>query len=211
MQFKQDASVFTTTDQAVGRIDRVVLDPITKAITHVVVRKGFLFTQDKVVPIGLVAEATEERVTLRDDIGDLQALPDFEETHFVVANEHDLPHLSGNETQVPSLYPYPPAFGPSFPSQPVYITRVEENIPEGTVALKEGAKVLAADGKQVGHVEQVLTNASAGRATHFVISKGLFLKERKLVPTAWANIIGEDEVHLTVGSPFLNELRPYLG
>jgi uncharacterized protein YrrD len=43
----------------------VVLDPQTKKAIHIVVRKGFLFTEDKVVPISFISDATEDRVTLR--------------------------------------------------------------------------------------------------------------------------------------------------
>lgn len=83
MQFTEGAKVFTADGERVGAIDRVVLKPDTKEVTHLVVQKGFLFTEDKVVPMSLVGPATEDRVTLREDAGDLQALPDFEESHHV--------------------------------------------------------------------------------------------------------------------------------
>jgi len=44
-----------------------------------------------------------------------------------------------------------------------------------------------------------------------VISQGLLLKERKLVPVRWVDVVGEDEVHLAVGSRLLDELREYHG
>ena len=55
-----------------------MLDPETKEGTHIVVRKGFLFTEDKVIPMALISAATEEGVTLRENVGDLQTLPLFE-------------------------------------------------------------------------------------------------------------------------------------
>ena len=86
MQFKEGAQVFTSDGEEAGKVDRVVLDPITNEITHLVVRKGFLFTEDKVVPIDLVQSATEERVELKG-VEDLDALPQFEETYYVRAEE----------------------------------------------------------------------------------------------------------------------------
>ncbi|HKZ83982.1 MAG TPA: hypothetical protein VJ793_10055 [Anaerolineae bacterium] len=44
---------------------------------------------------------------------------------------------------------------------------------------------------------------------HFLISKGLLLKETKIVPVQWVTFIGEDEVHLAVRSRLLNELRAH--
>ena len=80
MQFRNNTAVFTSDDREVGKIDRVVLDPRTKEVTHVVIRKGLLSTEDKVVPIDQIAEAGEKQVVLRQDIN-FETLPDFEENH----------------------------------------------------------------------------------------------------------------------------------
>ena len=72
MQFKQGASVYTSDGKDIGHIDRVVLNPRTKEVTHLVIRKGFLFSEDKLVPISLVAMGTGEGLTLRPDAGDLE-------------------------------------------------------------------------------------------------------------------------------------------
>ena len=213
MQFTQGASVVTAQGQDVGHIDRVVIDPRSKEVTHIVVRKGLLSTQDKVVPIDLIATATVERITLREDAGDAQALPDFEEEYYVVAGEGDAPPdpLPG---YVPTQNGYPPVAGGQIGylferSRQAPITQIQRNIPEGTVALKEGAKVISADDRYVGKIERVLIDPQADRATHFLISKGLLLKETKIVPVQWVTIIGEDEVHLAIRSRVLNELRAH--
>lgn len=77
MQFKQGTHVYTTDGKDVGAIDRVVLDPRTDEVTHVVVRRGWLFTEDKVVPIDLIDQAVAEQVQLRSDVRDLDRLPEF--------------------------------------------------------------------------------------------------------------------------------------
>lgn len=77
MQFKQGTHVYTTDGKDVGAIDRVVLDPRTDEVTHVVVRRGWLFTEDKVVPIDLIDQAVAEQVQLRSDVRDLDQLPEF--------------------------------------------------------------------------------------------------------------------------------------
>jgi uncharacterized protein YrrD len=81
MQFKDGADVYSASSDESGDINRVVLDPKTKEVTHIVVRKGLLFKQDKVVPIDLIAFTTEDQIVLREDAGDLERLPDFEEEH----------------------------------------------------------------------------------------------------------------------------------
>jgi hypothetical protein len=80
------------------------------------------------------------------------------------------------------------------------------NIPNDTVAVKEGAKVVSSDGKQVGHVEQVLTSPPGDHVTHFLISKGLLVKEKRLIPTVWVNLFTEDEIDLVIKSSTVEKL-----
>jgi uncharacterized protein YrrD len=204
MEFKQDVPIFAANGDAVGHLDRVVVDSETKVVTHIVVQKGFLFKEDKVVPISLIADAKEDRINLRADAGDLHALQQFEEKHYV---------MSGDATGgAPAVVSQPLAgFPGAVVSEPrqQYIKQVEQHIPTDAVALKEGAKVVAADGKEVGHVEKVITDTEGDRVTHLLVSKGLLSKERKLVPITWVSIMGEDEVYLTVEPRQLEELDQY--
>ncbi len=213
MDIKQGTGVFTAQDQQVGHVDRVVLDPRTKEVTDIVVRKGLILTEDKVVPISLIASATEDRVTLRENAGDLDKLPYFEETHYVGVDERESPWNSPQPGYPPPLYWTPPIGGsptdyPNYDLLP-YIAQVKQNIPEGTVALKDGAKIISADGKHVGDVERVLTGPLVDRATHLVMSQGLMHKNRKLIPTTWVSTVEEGKVHLAVGSDLLDKLQDY--
>ena len=213
MKFKQNARVSTTDGREVGHIDRVVIDPITKKVTHVVVRKGLLFADERVVPIGLVAEATEDCINLREDAGDLHHLPKFEESRYVRLLEDEGGRSSpASGVYANSLYEPAPAGG-SYPdlghSGPQYVPRVEQNIPEGTVALREGARVITDDGQMVGHVEEILADAESEEATHFLISKGLLTKERKLIPTLWVREIEQNEIYLIAPANVLEKLHSY--
>jgi len=220
MRYEQGANVYTAEGDKIGEINRVVMDPKTHEVTHVVVQKGFLFTVDKVVPVSLIGPAIEDRVTLRENAGDLEALPDFEETHYILLSEEE-EKAATEQGQARPLYWYPPAgalwwrsggylgFPGLFYPMPPYVVETERNIPDGTVALKEGAKVISADDEHVGDVEVMLTDPQENRVTHLVISKGLLLKERKLIPTSWVSIVMSNEIHLAVGSSVIEGLRDY--
>ena len=43
MLFKQGTDVFSSDNEKIGTLDRVVMDPRTKEISHIIVREGFLF------------------------------------------------------------------------------------------------------------------------------------------------------------------------
>lgn len=212
MLFKKGVDVFSSDNEKVGTLDRVVMDPKTKEVTHIIVREGFLFIKDKVVPMDLIGSVTDERIALQGSKEHLNELPDYEETHYV-------PRDAAADDDMNTLYWNPPVpvvpvdsgsgYGryAYFP-QSQYIRRTEQNIPEGMVALAEGAKVLSEDGEQVGNIETLVTDPNE-HVTHLVISSGLLMKERKIIPAQWLSAVTEDEVHLSVDSHLVEQLPEY--
>lgn len=208
MLFKKGVEVFSSDDEKIGTLDRVVMDPKTKEVTHIIVREGFLFTEDKVVPMDLIGSVTDDRIALQGSKEHLDELPEYEETHYV-------PRTAAVDDDMSTLYWNPPvdAWGGygryAFYPQSQYLRRTEKNIPEGMVALAEGAKVLSEDGKHVGNIETLVTDPKEDRVTHLVISSGLLLKERKIIPAYWLSSVNDDEVHLSVESRLLDRLPEY--
>ncbi|WP_162909167.1 PRC-barrel domain-containing protein [Aggregatilinea lenta] len=217
MEFKNGTEVKTVSGDKVGTVDRVVLDPKTDEVTHIVVRKGFLLPEDKVVRIEDLTDATEDTVTLRAGIDNLDDLPPYEERYYVPWEDVEDRAAAGTDSAAP-YYWYPPA-GAAWWGSPGYAgnygyapyltpVQVVHNIPENTIALKEGAKVYSTDGDHVGNVERLFVSAD-DRVSHFVISEGLIFKTKKLVPTSWVMDVTEDEVYLSVKSSVLDRLEAY--
>lgn len=226
MQFKENSHVYDANERNLGRITRIVMDPVTDKVTHVVVRHGLIFTEDKVIPIEYFRSASPERADLRDDVGDLEALPVFKESHYVPAGNagDDVPENSMDAQVPPFLYWYPPmtlssqhtigyygvpSFGGTLEDEYQnrrYVKWTTQNIPDDTVAVKEGAEVISADGKHVGDIEEIQVDSESDYATHVLISQGLFLKEKKWVPTLWFRTVEDDRVYLAVTSSLLKTL-----
>lgn len=207
IQFHKSAVVLTANGQEVGSLDRVVFSPESRMITNIVVHTGGLLDNaQKVVPIDLVAETTEDKITLREAAEDLGSFPPFEEERVVDKKAGlDLPPTSGSTT--PELIGYPEPDIPFVPDPgEQYVTQTGRNIPEGTVALKEGAKVISADEKDVGRVERVLADPEMQQVTHLLISRGMFPKETKLIPMEWVTTMTDDEVYLRVAEYSVAEL-----
>jgi len=201
--FQKNASVLTASSDQLGSLERVVLHPETKVITDIVVRGGGLFSKEyRVVPIDLVVETTENQVTLRSDAGAWESYPLFEERRIVEDEEQ----FNAPSDVQPVVYGVP-GVGPALTTNmgEPFVTRLERNIPEGTVALKEGAKVFTADDKHVGNVDRILVDPSLEQATHLILTQGLLVKERKLIPMKWVMMLGEDTVHLQVTEAELKE------
>ena len=204
--FQKNANVLNAGGKHFGSLQRIVLHPETKVITDIVVQEGGLFNKEyRVIPVDQIAETTEDQVLLSSEAGEWESFPLFEERRIVSEDEGQF-SKSPSDVQ-PVVYGVPgvgPALAPDT-GEP-FATRLEQNIPEGTVALKEGAKVYTADDKHVGNVDRVLADPSMDRATHLIITQGLLVKEKKLIPMKWVMMLGEESVHLQVTEADLKEL-----
>jgi uncharacterized protein YrrD len=215
MELKEGTQVMTPGGEELGRINRFVLNPETNEVTHIVVQKGWLLPEDKVIPFNLIDSATDEGVVLNQEVGDFDQLPPFEEAHYVSAEagDTDLPGDPGYQ-YLPAYYWYPPhgftgypAYGLPYPAWPLVVT--ERNIPDNTTPVKMGSDVISSDDEHVGDVERIIAASDSNRATHFLISAGLLFKERKLVPAHWVKSVTEDTVYLSVPARLLENLPPY--
>lgn len=229
MQFRKNSAVYTADGKQVGVINRVVIDPGTQDVSHVIVRHGWLFTEDKVVPMAWVAEATADDVRLRPDITNLDELPRFEETHYVAYDADEetatpdstpVTDAAATTEYVQPYYAYPPVgvAWPGFYSDPLgayalgaypaqgYKIEVERNIPEGAVALREGAAVVDNGGEQVGTVARIVIDDQSQQATHLLLTEGWIFREQRLIPLNWVKEVTDEEVQLQVSADFLKRL-----
>jgi len=215
MRFAKGTEIFTATGEKIGTISRVVIDAKTRDVTDVVVERGGLLSQEeKVIPVGLVdldAER-EDRILLRETNQSVDDFLDYETTHYVPVERAGAPYEN-----VEATYWYPPVnFQMQLPraglvseAVPDQVLQTETSIPEGRIAISEGAEVLSADDKHIGNVEEVITNAESSTVTHFVVGKGFLLKEHKLVPISWVNSMDGDKLRLSVESTLFDRLPDY--
>lgn len=220
MELKEGMSVFTPGGEELGRVSHFVLDPSTNEVTHLVIQKGWLLSEDKIIPFDMVSTADEDKVRLNEEIVDIDELPPFEETHYIETEVRG----AGPETVLgpgpetvpgyrysPAYYWYPPHGFAGYPAG-YYgwpATETVRNIPADTIPLSEGSNVVSSDGEHVGDIERLFVDPESNKATHFLISQGLLFKEHKLVPAHWVRDVEEGKVHLAVSSELLERLPDY--
>lgn len=212
MRLAKGADVLSSRGEKLGTLERVVVDPKTREVTHLVIAKGFLFTTNKLVSMDSVDTDAEGNITMRATAQDLEEFQDFEESQYVNLDSEEYP-----EGEVESYYWYPPTnmgwwragMHVPYPGMPIYTLKTTQNIPEGTVALEEGAKVVSRDDKHVGDIDQLIVDEQDNRVTHLVIGEGLLFRERKLIPVLWISNIEENGIYLSVGSSLLERLPAY--
>jgi uncharacterized protein YrrD len=216
MKFKFGTDIVNHEGEKVAELYQVVIDPSEDEITHLVAKKGFLFPSDKVIPISLVMSSSEDQIKLYDFEGEFKDLDDFVEVEYVKAeSERKISMLDARGINVPPLLAYPPAghggFGYvpviNYPEQPE--TEMAKNIPDKTVDIPENARVIGLNGEHVGNVEEVVIDPASDQVTHFVISKGLFFSEDKLIPVSWVKGYDSDKLKLVVNEEIVDNLPEY--
>lgn len=226
MELQKDALIVTHAGREVGHLDRVALNPRSKEVTHLVVRKGKLFPVDKVIEMMYVGEVTPERITLLPEVGDPEYLPPFEVKYYVGTNAPLASDGGLGRTFAPRGYWTAPAGNigglgglpvrgipnaalplPKIP-RPDEELEVEKNVPDTTVALKEGAQVLAEDGSAVGSLVRIVVDET-GAATHFIVTGGSLGQSHKAIPADWIGDVQEKEMKLLVAADVLDQMDDY--
>lgn len=186
MDLNIGVNVFCT-DGDGGRLEKVVVDPKTKEITHLIVSRGLLATRHIVVPRAFVAESRHDGVWLNLNASDLEKLPDVLETELIAPTEGWLPPSGLKEGEVvwwgtnPTISSGPPFMMPyGVTSEPLL---VEEwvNTPSGSVSLTEGTVVEAIDGR-IGRIDELIFDPATQRATHIVVKRGGLFAEDVVIP-----------------------------
>ncbi|MAT43299.1 MAG: hypothetical protein CL609_13245 [Anaerolineaceae bacterium] len=210
MKFINGAEVFSSGNEKLGNIERVVLHPETNEVSHLVVSKGFIFKTDKVIPIEWVDKASEDKVILKKSETAYEDLPDFEESLFLPIDWTQPKRQYVRSAYWYPSYPFWGRTGTAFVQYPAhYVTQKMRNIPADSVALEEGAKVYSRDEEDLGDVEEVLVNEEHHTATHIIVSSGLLDKTQKMIPTFWIKSVNEDGLYLSIDEELYENLPEY--
>lgn len=186
MQLQKNAAVLSADGQRIGSLNRVMVHPDTLVLTDIVVRPGTMVNQeDRVVPVKLVTKSTLDEVLVNIKAEDLETFPPYKEGDIAVKSAE-----------------------PPFTEE--FVVGIDHNIPKETVAIKVGASVVSADGKDVGTVERIVTDAADEQSTHLLISQGRIKKRMKLIPMDWVRNVDEETVYLLVYKTSVNDLADAL-
>ena len=181
----------TCIDGDAGTSIAVIVDPVQRRLTHVVVREHGLAGSERLVSMDLVDETTEGAIRLRCTRDELRGLESFIEAHFVNATYETLPYRGqSNESS-----PYPMV--------------TSERIPPGEVALRRSSVVEATDGI-MGHVESLVIDTEDHHITHVVVRTSHWpLRHEVAVPVAQIERFVSGCVMLRVGRRSISNL-PHL-
>lgn len=182
-------------DGPCGQTTRVIINPILREVTHLVVREKDFLRVERIVPIDLVVESTPHHIRLRCTFDELAALEPFIEYEYV---RGDAPYL-GYAREGYMMSPY-------FVPEMTMVLEEHERIPPGELAVRRGARVEATDGR-VGRVDEFLVDPLNGHITHLVLREGhLWGQKDVTIPVSQIDRIKEDTVYLKLDKHSIEKL-----
>lgn len=187
-QFTIGADV-SCTDGICGEVYRVVVDPLLKTVTHLVVEPKHRQALGRLVPLDLVDTATVE-IRLQCTVAEFEQLAPAEEMRF-------LPGTGAYGGYGPGgvfFHPYYAlgissgvGLGVGNLSQPV----TYDKVPVGEVEVRRGEQVHATDG-DIGRVQGLVMDRDSHQVTHVLLQEG-HLWGRKQVVIPISEVAGVDE------------------
>jgi len=194
------------TDGACGEVTRVVVDPVARAVTHLVVEPAGRQGLGRLVPLDLV-DTADGQLRLRCTLAEFEHLDAAEETQFVPGTRG---YAAYGPEQVLS-WPYSSLAGTTAVAgdtvSGVSETVTFDTIPLGEVAVRRGDRVHATDGA-IGNVEGLVIDPRNRHVTHVLLQEG-HLWGRKEVAIPISAVTGADDgIRLNLTRDQVRDLPP---
>jgi sporulation protein YlmC with PRC-barrel domain len=178
-------------DGPAGKVTRVIIDPATETVTHLVIEPKYRLGAGRLVPLDLV-DATADGIRLRCTVEEFGALEAAEETEVVDDLVGGLA-LGG--------------LGPSMGAAAPVPTIVRDVVPLGEEDIDRGQPVHALDGA-IGRVEGVRVDPGDHRVTHVLLQEGHLWGRREIVIPASAVTKVENGIWLNLTKEQVEDLPP---
>jgi hypothetical protein len=170
------------TDGYGGSVIELIVEPLARRLTHIVVQDHTVPAVEHLVPIRRVAGTTHDRVRLDCTRETLAALEPFAVERYI-------------RSDASSYQPFY-AVDPFAEFEAEHIPLVTQHIPAGELAIQSGAQVLASDGP-VGEVSGCVLEGAKGAISSIVVRLGAWPTRReRVVPIAEVEHIGSRTLSL---------------
>lgn len=204
MLLKFATDVFNHEDKKIGELESVIIDPATQEISHLIVKKGFLFTRDKLVPISLVAYGDADQIKLHAFEGTIEDLQDFEETHFITLDNYINNKIDGKI--IPMMFYSPLSRSQSYAAQLTSIPVIKKRLPFGKESIQKGVDVVSLDDEVIGSVKELVLDPRTDRISHLLVADGLLFKREFMIPIEWVKSIENSRLDLFVDSKVVEKI-----
>jgi hypothetical protein len=194
----------TCSDGTCGDLRRVVLDPVARTLTHLVVEPRDITRTGRLVPIE-IADADSDGIRLHCTAAEFDALEEAEETRFLLDSYGGSSYANGEVFEWPyyGLGTGLGSFGPEPAASP---TVVYDRIPVGEVDMRRNDQVHASDGN-IGKVQGLVIDPADHHVTHVLLQEGhLWGKRDVAIPISAVSEVTGDGVRLSMTKDQVRDL-----
>jgi uncharacterized protein YrrD len=191
------------TSGKLGEVQRVIVDARTDRITDIVVKHGFLFGRERVVPLSHVTTVADDGVHLDLDERGFEVMDGFTDDRYRAPdpsytgppgfrNEDFLMNVAVAEGPLQGLA--------SGPAPPLGFPGGQQVSPDDMArpSVSPGTPIVDAAGEAIGQVHELSVAADSGAPTRLVLRQGLIFKQETEIPVSLIRDISDDGVMLTV-------------
>ena len=197
------------TDDELGELTDLVVDPVKKRVTHLVVKSRHGVGEAHLVPIELAEAGEGTEILLTCALADARALPNAEEFAYLRLGEMPKgdPDWDVGVTTPLALPYYESAGLDGFPvGYGQDAGMVYDRVPKGEVEVRRSSSVMTTDGHYVGDVDGFLVDEE-DQITHFVLERGHLWGRREVtVPIGAVAKVESDTVTVNLSSDEIGAL-----
>lgn len=198
----------TCTDGGCGHLTRVIVDPVARALTHLVIRPRPGQGPDRIVPIEL-AEAAPGEVRLRCTRAEFDHLDRAEETEFLPGNYAYAPY---GPTEA-SAWPYyglgSAAMNAEIAAAAPHVV-THDAVPLDEVEIRRGDHVHATDGS-IGRVQGLVIEPANHHVTHVLLQEGhLWGRKQVAIPIRAVSGVEPEGIRLSMSRSEVEDLPPVM-
>jgi len=198
-------------DGTCGEVSRVVVDPVAKAVTHLVVEPKHRHGLGRLVPLDLV-EVTDDAIEIHCTQAEFDKFDPAEETEFLPGSSGYGSYGSGQAYSWPyyglggmymggGMGMMGGGMGMGNAPQPV----TYDTVPLGEVAVHRGEHVHATDG-EIGKVQGLVIDPSNHHVTHVLLQEGhLWGKKEVAIPIGAVTRV-DDGIGLNIAKQDVQDL-----
>lgn len=196
-------------DGKLGQVERVVVDADSDTVSELVVKHGFLFGNERLVPLDRVQRADGSVLYIDMDEEQFSACDGFDPKRYRAPDPDytgppGFDAASGRDFNYDTVWAGGPllVFGTS--SKPLGFPGGELQAPADVStgmwrpALKAGDDVLSSDFEKVGEVAAFEAEVASGKPTRLVMKQGFLFKKQTELPSEWLSDLSDRGVVLTV-------------
>ena len=187
-----------------GELANIVIDPLEKRLTHLVVKPEQGEGEARLVPIQLAKGSDDDgqrEIELECTLDEAQGFESVREAAYVQLGESPAedPDWDVGVQDVLAM-PYYTGFGgdPYQGEPPSHMTMYYHRVPKGEVEVRRASAVISADGHALGEVDGFVVDADE-HITHFVLERGhLWGRKEVTIPIGAVARVESDAVYVAL-------------